>query len=97
MVAGPGLLDLVHHEVEGDALLVEEHELLAPPDLLRRHLHELLARCDGRGEQAVGVVAAVGGRQPAAEEVQELAAVAAGEEPAELVLRVVVELADLDA
>jgi hypothetical protein len=96
VVAGPGLLDLVQNQVEGDPLLVEEDELLAPPDLLGDDLHELLAGRDRGLQQSVGDVAAVGRCEPAAEKVEELAAVAAGEEPAELVLRVVVELADLD-
>ena len=41
-----GLLDLVQDQVEGDPLLVEQHELLAGADLLGGDGEQLLARRD---------------------------------------------------
>jgi len=66
------LLHLVQDQVEGDALLVEEHELLAGADLLGGDGEELLAGGDGGAEQPVGVDGGVGGGEAAAEEVVEV-------------------------
>ena len=80
-VRRPGPVHFVQDEVEGDLLLVKQHELLAVADLGGRHRQQLPARSRLHAQQPIGRVDTGHVRvQPRAEEVQEAPLPFAGEQ-----------------
>jgi hypothetical protein len=95
-VAGPGLLDLVEHDPDGEPLVAEQDELLLPLDLVGRGAQQLPTGCDGRGQEQVGVRGPVDRWfQPLAEELEEVAAAGAGEQLSVAVLGERVQVGDV--
>jgi hypothetical protein len=95
VVTAARLLHLVQDDVEGDLLLVQEHELLAHPDLVGRDAQQLLTRCHAGVQEQIGVRRAIRGRQSAPQEVEEMAPVLAGEQLTQLIARIVEDRRDL--
>ncbi len=81
--ARAGALDLVQHQVVRQPLVAEQHELLPPLHLVRRHRQQLPARRGRRAEELVGVRRPGHvGVQVVGEELQPVAAPGPGEQPA---------------
>ena len=80
-VRRPRLVDGRQHHLVGDALLVEEDELLALADLGGRDAEQLPRRADRRAEELVGGVDSRLRREQTPQQVVQLAAALAGDEP----------------
>jgi hypothetical protein len=94
-VGRAGLLHRVQHDLVGEALLVEQDELVAVPDLGGGDLEQVLRRLDRRRQQLVGGAGAGLGRELRFQIVDELATAAVVEQAGALVLDVIVEVVDV--
>lgn len=92
LIAGPSLLDGVHHQTECDGLLVQEHKLLPIGKLFRHNSEELARWRRRRPQQPVGVRGARNaGVKSRPKEVDEPAPVGPGEQSPTLRLWVTAE------